>query len=543
MSEQAEFDYVIVGAGSAGCILASRLSEDPDTSVLILEAGGPDSDPWIKIPLGWAKMRKEEKHDWGYYAEPEPSIDNRALECARGKVLGGCWSINAMAYVRGHRGDYDRWAGNSMPQWDYRHLLPYFKRSENFVDGADDYRGDSGPIRVSRGQYDDPVVEAYREAVLGLGHPWTDDFNGAQNEGLARSQQTVRDGHRESGATAYLRPALKRRNVTLEMHAYATGIEFEGNRAVGISYLRHGTQHVVRASREVILAGGVINSPHLLMLSGVGAAAELRAQDIDVRVDLPGVGKNLQDHISAGVAFRRTDVSPFLEQMRMDRLAMDIPRAYLFGTGPASQYPMGYVGFLKSEPAEPIPDLQFLFAAGPTEAYPWFPGIRKPFANVFACRAVVIHPKSRGHLELASSDPHKKMRIHQNFFADEEDLILLRKGVRMVREFLSQPALAPYRGPELSPGAEVTDDAEIDAHIRRTCITVHHPMGTCRMGGDSDSVVDPELRVRGTEGLRVVDASVMPDLIGGNINAGVIVIAEKASDIIRGREALPPATV
>ncbi len=543
MSTAQEFDYVIVGAGTAGCVLANRLSEDPDTRVVILEAGGNDSDPWIKIPLGWVKMLREEKHQWGYYSEPEPHCDNRKIEIARGKVLGGSSSINAMAYVRGHRGDYDRWAGNRMPEWNYQHLLPYFKRSENFEGGADDYRGDAGPLRVIRGTGKSPLNEAYLATMLGLGYPWTDDYNGAQGEGMGAGQFTIRDGRRESGATAYLRPALSRPNLSLQMHAYATGILFEGTRAVGIKYERRGKPLEVRAAKEVILAGGVFNSPQLLMLSGIGAAPELQAHDIGVRVDLPGVGKNLQDHISVPVNYRETGKSRFVENMRLDRLAVNIPRAYLFGKGPASRYPIGYMGFLKTEPSLPVPDLQLLFIGGSTAAQAWFPGFRKPFVNVFGCRAAVLHPKSRGYLKLASANPRDKIKVHQNFFAEKDDLVLLRQGVRMVREFLTQSNLDPFRGEEVAPGADVTDDEGIDAYIRKTCWTVHHPLGTCRMGGDNDSVVDPNLCVRGTEGLRVVDASVMPDMISGNINAGVIVIAEKASDMIRGRDPLPPVNV
>ena len=544
MSDSLEYDYIIVGAGSAGCVLANRLTEDPATRVLILEAGGRDSDPWIKIPLAWGKMLQEGRHDWGYFTEPEPGIDDRSIECARGKVLGGCSSINAMAYVRGNRGDYERWSRSALPDWDYAHALPYFKRAENWELGGDAYRGDTGPLTVTRSPYrSDPLVVAYGEATAAMGFPSTDDQNGAQQEGFGDSQQTIRHGWRESGATAYLRPALKRPNLTLQIHAMVTSLLFDGDRAIGVEYEQGGTLHQARVAAEVILAGGVINSPQLLMLAGIGDADELSDHDIAVRVDLPGVGKNLQDHISAGAAYRRLGPSPFVDQMRMDRLAINIPRAYFFGSGPASRFPTGRVGYLKTQEDSEVPDIQILFGAGPLEAYPWFPGIRKKFPNAFSCRPILLHPKSRGHLALASADPKTPMRIHQNFFSDPDDLRVLREGIHLVRDIVAQPAFDEFRGPELAPGPDATDDDAIDAHIRRSCITVHHPLGTCRMGGDDKSVVDSELKVKGIEGLRIVDASVMPDLISGNINAAVVMIAEKASDMIRGLDPLPAAPV
>ena len=322
-----------------------------------------------------------------------------------------------------------------------------------------------------------------------------------------------------------------------------TGILFDGNRATGIRYEAGGSSHEAHAAREVILAGGVINSPQLLMLSGIGDADSLRTHDIQVRADLPGVGKNLQDHISAGAVYARHGSSPFVRQMRFDRLAIDMPMAYLFGKGPATQYPVGPQGYMKLTDDAEAPDIQVLFGAGPMNAHPWFPLIRKPFANAFSARAVLLHPKSRGEVQLASNDPHQKMRLIANFLAEPDDLATLRQGLERVRALLMRPELDEFRGAELLPGADATDEAALEAHIRSTCITVHHPLGTCRMGTDDMAVVDAELRVKGIENLRVIDASVMPDMTSGNINAAVIMIAEKGADMIRGAAPLDPISV
>jgi 4-pyridoxate dehydrogenase len=534
------YDYIIIGAGSAGCVLANRLSEDGAASVLLLEAGPRDRHPFIHIPLGMGKMHEYDMFNWGYQTEPEPSLNGRRIEAMRGKVLGGSSSINVMAYTRGHRGDYDRWAQKGARGWSYADVLPYFKRCETWQGGENTWRGGSGPIGTEFAKTKDPVYGAWIEAAKAAGMPVSDDYNGEQQEGFGRGQYTIRNGYRSSAATAYLKPARKRRNLAVETGVQAGRVIMRGTRAAGVEYKRGGSETVeVAADREVILCAGAFNTPPLLMRSGIGPAGHLSDMGIKPVVDLP-VGKNLQDHLAVVIFFARPDESTFRHDMRFDRMARAMIEAYFLGTGPGTVVPGGLHAFIKSRPELAVPDIEFMFRGAPAETHLWFPLVRPAYRDGYGIRPTLLHPDSRGEILLRSSDPAAPPRIVYNFFSAPGDLPRLREGFRLARLVAYQQPMNPYRGEETSPGAQVKTDADIDAFIRRTAITAHHPCATCAMGIGPDTVTDAELRVRGTEGLRVVDASIMPDLVSAHINACVLMIAEKASDMIRGKPPLPP---
>ncbi len=532
------YDYIIVGAGSAGCVLANRLSADPSRRVLLLEAGGWDWHPFLRVPLGVGRIWGFDRFDWGYHTEPELHLDGRRVETARGKVIGGSHSINAMGYVRGHRGDFDRWASYGLAGWSYADVLPYFKRSEQWEDGETDYRGGAGPIYVRRTKEHDPLYAAYIEAGLAAGHPFTDDYNGEQQHGFGWAQWTIRNGLRDSTARAFLHPALRRKNLTVQTRALATGLQIEHGRAVAVRYRQGGAERVAHAG-EIILSGGAINTPQLLMLSGIGDPDHLREQRIATVVERRDVGRNLQDHCASALAHQRREPGPFVAATRLDRLGANFARALLTGRGPATDVPSGFMAFVKSDPSLTIPDIQFLFRSGPADAGPWFPGVRPAWKDAFVCRPILLRPKSRGRVTLRSGEPSDPVRIQQNFLSDMSDLAALRTGLRLLQDVAAQSPLAPFCGREIGPGDAARSTSECDAYIRRTLGTAHHPCGTARMGADAESVVTPDLRCRGVDGLRIADASVMPDLVGGNINATVIMIAEKAADLILARS--PPA--
>jgi 4-pyridoxate dehydrogenase len=540
MSAAAGYDYIIVGAGSAGCVLANRLTEDTGATVLLLEAGGDDRHPYIQIPLGLGKLQQHRMFDWGYSTDPEPHLNGRQLTVLRGKVLGGSSSINVMAYTRAHRGDYDRWARNGATGWSYADVLPYFRRSESWEDGENSWRGGSGPLSTRWTRSRDPIFDAWREAGALAGWPLTSDFNGIDAVGFGRSQSTIRNGLRASASAAYLRPVLKRPGLTLRTGATVTQVTLRGTRATGVEFVCRGAPERAEAMREVILCGGVFNSPQLLMLSGIGPAAHLRDIGIRPLIDLP-VGQNLRDHLAVWMMWARKDNGPLHRELRMDRAAVNMARAWLFGIGPATALPTGLMAFLKTRPELDVPDFEFMFRAAPLDARTWFPVWKPAYRDGYGIRPALLHPQSRGEVTLRSADPLAPVRIRHNFLAEPDDLRILREGFRHARDVAHQRPLDPFRGAAVSPGPEVNTDAAIDAWIREVVLTVNHPLGTCRMGSEPDAVLNPDLTVRGTEGLRVVDASAFPDMPSAHINAIVMMLAERASDLIRGR--VPQAAV
>jgi choline dehydrogenase-like flavoprotein len=487
-------------------------------------------------------MHEYHLHDWHYETEPNPNLNGRRLEAARGKVLGGSSSINVMAYTRGNPGDYDRWAQKGAHGWSYADVLPYFRRCESWEGSENTWRGKLGPLGTEWARTRDPLFDAWIEAGKALGYPHTEDYNGAQQEGFGRSQFTIKNGRRSSSANAFLHPVENRSNLTIATKAHAIRVLLDGTRATGIEYLQDGRIQHAHADREVILSGGTFNTPQLLMLSGIGPAQHLRDVGIAPVVDLQ-VGKNLQDHLASLIFWSRPqNTSRFRDNMRFDRMAFGMIQAYLFGTGPATVVPGGLHAFIKTRPELAVPDIEYMFRGLPSHAHMWFPGIKQPYIDGFGIRPTLLHPDSRGEILLASADPRKPMRIVYNFFTAPNDLPTLREGFRRGREIGNQKPLDPYRGVETSPGPKAQTDAEIDAFIRKTAVTAHHPCGTCAMGIGPDAVLDPDLKVRGVERLRVVDASAMPDIVSAHINACVLMMADKASDIIRGRPALPAAT-
>lgn len=540
MTEKLNFDYIIVGAGSAGCVLASRLSEDADASVLLLEAGGADYgwDWRIRMPAALAHSAGGKTYNWDYSSEPEPYLNDREMFCPRGRVLGGSSTINGMAYIRGNALDYDGWAEDpELTNWSYAHCLPYFKKAETREKGADEYHGGDGPLHVTTPAADNPLFQAFVAAGDQAGYAPTEDMNGYRQEGLGVMDMTTRDGRRSSTARGYLRPVMGRPNLTVITSALTHKVLFESKRATGVQFSVGSAEREASANREVILCGGAINSPQLLMLSGIGNADELEKLGIEVVENLPGVGKNLQDHLEVYVqheCLEPVSIYPALKPWNQAWIGFN----WLFlkrGLGVSNQMEAG--GFIRSRPGIKFPNLQFHFVPVAMN----YDGSQFHDGHGYQAHIGPMRPTSRGHIKLKSTDPNADPAILFNYMGTENDREEMRAGIRLTREILLQQAFEEYRGPEIAPGEASQSDEELDEFVRIHGESAYHPSCSCRMGSDDMAVVDSEARVRGVENLRVVDASVMPAIVSGNLNAPTIMLAEKLADVIRGKQALPPS--
>ena len=533
-----EADYIIVGAGSAGCAMAYRLGEAGE-SVLVIEHGGTDAGPFIQMPAALSYPMNMKRYDWGYMSEPEPHLDGRSLVVPRGKVIGGSSSINGMVYVRGHAMDFDHWRDSGADGWSYADVLPYFRRMETWHDGGhggDSYwRGKDGPLHVSRGPRENPLFKAFVEAGKQAGYEATDDYNGEKQEGFGPMEQTVHNGRRWSAANAYLRPALKRENVSLT-RALAQRIVIEDGRAVGVEVVRGGKTETLRARREVILAASSINSPKLLMLSGIGPAAHLKEHGIDVIADRPGVGGNLQDHLEVYMQMAASQPITLYKHWNIFSKAV-IGAQWLFfkkGMGASNQFESA--AFIRSKAGIPYPDIQYHFLPIAVR----YDGQAAAEGHGFQAHAGPMRSVSRGRVSLRSADPADNPKILFNYMSHEQDWEEWRRCIRLTREIFAQDAFKPFVKHEIQPGADVQSDAEIDAFVREHAESAYHPCGTCKMGrvDDPDSVVDAKGRVIGVEGLRVADSSIFPRITNGNLNAPSIMVGEKIADYVLGKEPL-----
>jgi choline dehydrogenase len=537
--EKAEFDYIVVGSGSAGAAVSARLSEDPAVSVLLLEAGPLDRHPLQLMPLAFIKVAMGNIGTWQFKTEPEPGLYGRELDVPRGRTLGGTSSINAMIAIRGHRCDYDRWSAQGAAGWSYKEVLPYFKRLENSWRGAGPFHGSTGPVKISRVEGPTHLWQPLLESAQAAGIPLCDDPNGAEQDGIALMEATIGDGKRSSTARAYLRPAMSRTNLTIHTDAMASRIVVEQGRATSVEYRRHGQQCKARAAREIIVCGGAYHSPHLLLLSGIGPADELRALGINAIHDLPGVGRNLRDHPNIQNEYELRGDMGFTRNLRMDRAAVSVARWFISKDGPFATNGSTANVFARTLDGLEQPDIQLICLPVSNSATLWVPGFEKKPSSRLSVRCGYLQPKSRGWVKLRSANPADAPRILTNMFDDPRDLDAMLRAIKLSRSIYAQAPLRDMILRETLPGPGNASDAELREYIRRNAGHRSHPVGTCRMGHDKDAVVDSQLRVHGIAGLRVADASVMPEVPSGNTNLPSIMVGERAADLILGRSMAP----